>query len=252
MKKMILTLILINLILITSSFIGAFLTSAEDNNIEAPLGIVSVELEPYFKYLENGVEKIDKGESIYFMMYDENNNPIGRKEGVVGINISNENDKHHFKNFGVNIIIRSSVYTYFRIAIYEQYTLRYVSGGRVTEVSIRKDDYSPFNMDLDTESNPNGLLFDHRFYDGFLYYKEPIKGNLLTENGESYYETILPFITPYSSDQDYISEDERYSLQVGFIVEAVQSLDGPLHNWNLPNPPWKDENDNFVDWKVRP
>ena len=79
-------------------------------------------------------------------------------------------------------------------------------------------------------------FYDNRNQDGFFYYKNQVRRINETTPLE------LDFI-----QQALVSHDEypsRYTLQIGFIIEAVQFYNGPQINWGLENPPWNLS----IDW----
>lgn len=215
------------MLLTTSTVIGAFLTQEKKYEDDFTVGFVDVEIKAYFERVnELGVVTETKEQNIDYVL-----NESEVKFGVIGINISMPADIQYFDNFRVDILVKSSVYTYFRIAPYEQFTLTYESNGKINEVAMTKDDYSPFNYNTSD-------FFDNRVKDGFFYYKYPVKriSNVLSTN--------LMFINRFPIEQTFPQYETRYSLQIGFIIEAVQYLNGPQNNWGLMNPPW----DEHADW----
>lgn len=224
MNKKIVVFVMLIILMITSTVIGAFLTQSGQKEETILVGHVDVEIKAYFEKVDSTGQVIEsKTENIDYVM---NNNEI--KFGVIGINISEPNNIQYFDNFRVDILIKSSVYTYFRIAPYEQFTLTYESGGKINEVAVTKDSYSPFNYNLSD-------FYDNRLRDGFFYYKQPVR----RENVST--PSVVTFIERYPIELNYPQYESRYSLQMGFIIEAVQFYKGPQNNWGLMNPPWDSE-----------
>src|SRR5690606_17152574 len=99
--------------------IGAFLTQVKDKEEQFIVGHVEVEIFAYFEKVDELGNVIEtKTEDIDYVL---NDNEV--KFGVIGINISNPSNIQYFDNFRVDILVKSSVYTFFRIAPYEQFTL---------------------------------------------------------------------------------------------------------------------------------
>lgn len=228
MKKQYLIILLI-ILLITTGTIVAFILDTNDKSDELIIGDVNVDLEAYFEKYNDQNELIKYTENLDYVANVVNEGSF-TKQGVIKINISNRDDIQFIENFRVNIKIYSNVDTYFRIAPYEQLTLTYEVGGKTREVATTQKNYIGFNYD------PNGKFFDNRIYDGFFYCKEKVKKN----NDDT--PLILSFIGNYFEDKSFGVYEDRYSLQIGFIIEAVQALDGPQNNWGLSNTPWN------TDW----
>lgn len=228
MKRRIIVFIMLIVLMITSTVIGAFLTQRKERDDSFLVGHVEVEIRSYFEKVDMLGNIIETKEQN--IDYELESDEV--KFGVVGINISNPDNIQYFDYFRVDILVKSSVHTYFRIAPYEQFTLTYESNGKINEVAMTRDDYSPFNYNIED-------FYDNRLRDGFFYYKHPVQRVSPTEPNR------LVFIDRFPLDQTYPQYEARYSLQVGFIIEAVQYLNGPQNNWGLMNPPW-DENANWV------
>lgn len=228
MKKQYLIILLI-ILLITTGTIVAFILDTNDKSDELIIGDVNVDLEAYFEKYNDQNELIKYTENLDYVANVVNEGSF-TKQGVIKINISNRDDIQFIENFRVNIKIYSNVDTYFRIAPYEQLTLTYEVGGKTREVATTQKNYIGFNYD------PNGKFFDNRIYDGFFYCKEKVK----KINDDT--PLILSFIGNYFEDKSFGVYEDRYSLQIGFIIEAVQALDGPQNNWGLSNTPWN------TDW----
>jgi len=209
-----LIIVLTSALFFVVSVVSAFLLfeKEKDNNVE--IGFVRVRAEVYF----DGV------------LYSEIIDDLDGFSGVVEINISDVSDPNYFNNFSVKIFIESSIDTYFRVAVYEQFTLSYDVGGETIVISVTQDDFAPFVY--------NEMFFDNRIEDDYFYYKEKVKRN---NNGSA---LELDFINEY---QDvYPLYDSRYSINIGFIIEGVQALDGPLKNWGMQRPPW--DTDETLSW----
>jgi len=188
----------------------AYLVFREDINKGYIVGEVDVEIEAFYE--KDGI--------IQTIELDQ----VG---GVVELNITDPNQLEHFNNFRVNIKVYSSVYTYLRVAVFEQFTLTYMTGEQKTIVAVVKDGFSSFAYNED--------FYDNRLEDGFFYYKNKVK-----RNGDNS-PLIVEFIGELPADDYHPIYESKYTLQVGFVVEAVQYLEGPKINWGLANPPWKEE-----------
>lgn len=224
MKKQLVIFMMLIFLLAISTVIGAFLTSGNKRDDVFEIGEVKVEIIAYFERIDalgNVIET--KISDIDYKLNEDQT-----KFGVVHINISNPNDIQYFDNFKVDINVKSSVDTYFRIAPYEQFTLRYENNGVITEVALPRDTYEPFNYDTTS-------FFDNRLKDGFFYYKNTVK-----RIDESTPLTIT-FINRLPLNEHYPQYDPKYNLQIGFMIEAVQAHLGPQNNWGLLTPPWDDE-----------
>ena len=160
-----------------------------------------------------------------------NSEPIDIKgsetAGVVELNISNPEQLKHFNNFRVNIKVYSSVDTYFRVAVYEQFTLTYLTGDKTAVVSVVKEDFSSFNYNDD--------FFDNRQYDGFFYYKNKVK------RVDDSTPRVIEFIGELPVLDYHPIYESKYTLRIGFLIDAVQNIQGPQINWGLVVPPWSDE-----------
>ena len=111
MKRKLVVFIILILLMITSTVIGAFLTHKEDKTDNFHLGHVDVEV---FAYFQRGNSMLEEDYKVVDMS--------SASGGVVTIDISDDSKLEHFDNFKVKIKIHSSVDTYFRVAIYEQFT----------------------------------------------------------------------------------------------------------------------------------
>lgn len=188
----------------------AYLTDYDEYQEQATVGTVDLEIKPYFVNENN--EKV-------YQTLDSN------EDKVVNINISDYNDSSHFNKFGVDIIVYSNVETYFRIAIYEQFALTYMSGDKLTVIATTREEFMPFNYHTE---NSNDSFYDNRLNDGYFYYKSKVKNQSEGELIEFINITLTPFPL----------YEERYSILLGFTLEAVQAHLGPNYNWGLTNPPW--------------
>ena len=198
-----LIIVLTSALFFVVSVVSAFLLfeKEEDNSVE--IGFVRVKAEVYF-------------DGVLFSETTPN------ELGVVEINISDVSADNYFNNFSVKIVVESNVDTYFRVAVYEQFTLSYDVGDETIVISVTQVEFAPFDY--------NNAFFDNRIEDDYFYYTNKVKRTSETEALE------LEFINEY--EDTYPLYDSRYSINIGFVVEAVQALGGPLYNWGLENPPW--------------
>ena len=201
-----LIIVLTSALFFVVSVVSAFLLfeKEEDNSLE--IGFVRVKAEVYF-------------DGVLFSETTPN------ELGVVEINISDVSADNYFNNFSVKIVVESNVDTYFRVAVYEQFTLSYDVGDETIVIAVTQDDFAPFDY--------NDMFFDNRLADNYFYYMEKVKRNSVGIPLE------LEFINEY---QDiYPIYDARYSINIGFVIDAVQALNGPFKNWGMENPPWDEE-----------
>lgn len=155
------------------------------------------------------------------------------KTGIYKIDISSPDSPQFIKNLRVKISVSSKVDTYFRIAAYEQLTLSYQSGDNKYEIAITQPERMPFKY-KSQDNGVNPYFFDNRDNDGFFYYTSMVKRNPNTSSKE------IIFIDEFGLNP-FTTYESSYSLQLGFIVEAVQSVGGPNINWGLPIRPWDNE-----------
>ncbi len=204
-------LIITVLFLLITTTVSAFLTSSgsiEDNQI---IGEVVVDIEAYY---QRGSERLDIDLE-------------SAEGGVIELNISNPDQLAHFNNFRVNIKIYSSVYTYFRVQVVEQFTLTYITGNQKTVVAVAKEGFAKFNYSEDFK--------DNRIQDGYFYYMNKVKR--IDEN----VPTVIEFIGQLPVEDYHPIYENKYTLRIGFVIDAVQYLNGPQMNWGLANPPWGGE-----------
>src|SRR5690554_1083668 len=145
-----LIIVLTSALFFVVSVVSAFLLfeKEEDNSLE--IGFVRVKAEVYF-------------DEVLFSETTPN------ELGVVEINISDVTADNYFNNFSVKIVVESNVDTYFRVAVYEQFTLSYDVGDETIVISVTKDEFAPFDY--------NDMFFDNRLADNYFYYMEKVKRN---------------------------------------------------------------------------
>ncbi len=212
----------------------AYLTSENGGPIEFVVGDVDANLSIYFE--KDGVKYGLDSDDIkieYEGITPDNHSFI--KSGVIKVDISNRDAIQFAENLRVDLNINSNVPTYVRIAIYEQLTLTYTSGDITREVAVVQPELTDFNYNFRSTSNPDGYFYDNRTKDGFIYCMEQV------EQIDEETKLVIPLIDDYYSDRQFGTRDEKYSLQIGFIVEAVQYLDGPINNWGYEQTPWGEE-----------
>lgn len=190
------------------SIVTAFLLFWDESTSDVVIGEVVIEVKGYF--MKDGVEYEAKNTEYY-------------NNGIILLDISTKEKLNFFDNFRVDILVKSNVDTYFRVIIYEQFTL--TTGN--TEIAITRDEYSKFKYSDD--------FFDNREVDEYFYYKNKVKRvNELTPS-------IINFII---ENNDYSHEiyDPKYTIKIGILVEAVQAHRGPYENWGMEKKPWNNEN----------
>lgn len=228
-KKLIIKTSLI-VVLLTSVLVislAGWLSSLKTDTKPVLVGDVVVSIEAYYDndgYPYEG--------DVYYDAHPYGENPFF-KNGVYKINLSTPTDPLFITKFRVVIKIASTVDTYFRIAPYEQLTLTYQSGGKTVEVATTQAEPMPFNY-KDTNDGTNPYFYDNRNNDGYFYYTSRVKRVNETT------ELEIPFIVDFGLTPFNLYE-EKYTLQLGFIIEAVQSERGPLINWGMPYRPWDEQ-----------
>lgn len=207
--------------------IAGWLTTIDNKADTATLGDVSVSVDVYFLYQG---EKIR--DNIEFVAENYNGQSF-TKQGVYRVNLSSVSNVQFIEYLRVDVIVSSKVDTYLRIAPYEQLTIKYPSGNNTIEVAIVQEQRMNFNYNntQDPLDLTKPYFYDNSEQDGFYYLTDKVKRDELT--GEKTYSFIGAF--PPGTFSIY---EERFSLQLGFIVEAVQAIQGPEINWGLPNRPW--------------
>lgn len=234
LKKLSVKLI-ISIILLTTTLVVSFasyLSRSASLNNNVTLGEVSVEVDVYFLYDDGSSPDPVRYEGNVFYEAVSFGQGEFQKLGVYKVNLSNTLDPQYIKNLRVDIIVSSKVDTYLRVAAYEQLTLTYQSGGKTIEVATTQPSPMPFNY-LDTGDEDNPYFYDNRTNDGYFYFTDIVKRDINNNNMK------ISFIGDFGTTPINIYE-ERYSLQLGFIIEAVQALKGPENNWSLPTRPWDD------------
>lgn len=225
------TKITISIVLLTAIAaisIAGWLSRQGIDTGEVILGKVDVEIEACFLYIDgNSIEQCNSTGIDYETTVEGEG--TFTKFGVYRINLSSENNAQFISKFRVKVKVFSNIDTYFRVAPYEQLTLTYVSGGNTYEVATTQSRRMPFGYN-DDDSSSAGYFYDNRNNDGFFYFTEKV-----TKGTGEYLE--IPFIVDFD-DADFTLYEQKYSMQIGFIIEAVQSIDGPLFNWGLPARPW--------------
>lgn len=219
------------LISLAAVSIAGWLTNMNTSTDDVTIGQVNVEIVAYFEYYDEFNVLQQKTTDIEYS-YTVDGQGSFTKFGIYRVNLSDTDDQQFIKNLRVNINVLSSVDSYMRIGVYEQLTLSYISGGKSYEVAITQPTKMPFNY-MDTVDPINPYFYDNRDNDGFFYYTNTVKRNPDTT------PNTLTFVADFGSTE-FNLYDSSYSLQLGFIIEAVQSIDGPVINWGLPTRPWDD------------
>lgn len=200
----------------------AWFTQLIEDDQTYTVGFVDIDVDPYFEVWNEGTETYDRIEATYVQISSD---PLVEKTGVYFINITDNGSNYFFENFRLDLIVMSSVDTYFRIQIYEQLTLTYLNYlGEYVELTILNDEYMPFDYDLTN-------WYDHRDYDQYLYYEVPVQRT-------SALEPLVISLIPDYTLTSFPIYDANYSLQIAFTLEAVQAYGGPENEWNLAVTPW--------------
>jgi hypothetical protein len=229
LTKMVITFILLASLAAVS--IAGWLTNMNTSNNQVTLGAVNVEIVAYFEYYDEFNVLQQKTTDIEYS-YEVEGQGTFTKLGIYRVNLSNPDNPQFVKNLRVNINVMSNVDSYMRVGVYEQLTLSYISGGKSYEVAITQPNRIPFHY-MDEGDAMNPYFYDNRDNDGFFYYTNTVKRNPDTT------PNTITFVADFGSTL-FNLYDTSYSLQLGFIIEAVQSIEGPVINWGLPNRPWDD------------
>lgn len=214
------------------SFSVAYLTSLTESEVKYTVGTVDVDLEIYFvDDAGNPLATEDEdGNPIntfnYVCEYADGNNAI--KSGVIKVNISDNDALNFAEKLRVDLVVKSNVDTYVRIAPYEQLTLTYTVGEVTREVAVVQEESTKFNYQFaDTATS----FYDNRDKDGYIYFRSAVKK---TEGQD---RVVYPLISAFTTAGTFEKSDQIYSLQIGFIVESVQKIQGLEKNWGITSLP---------------
>lgn len=211
MKRRLITFIMLIVLMITSTVIGAFLTSMNEIEDVFEVGFVDVDLVVYF----------DDGNQTKTTNLEPQIDSGHVKKGIYLINITDQSNIQFIENLRIKFLIKSNVDTYFRFKMYESLVIKTTNtAGVITEYAIRAE--------FDYYTNTN--FYKHT--DGYVYYKPAVQRNVDETDFELFY------IASYFPDQQFSVAPIGQELQVGFSVEAVQAIGGPQMNWQLTTPPW--------------
>lgn len=212
------------------SFSVAYLTSLTESEVIYTVGTVDVDLEIYFvDDAGNPLATEDEdGNPIntfnYVCEYADGNSAI--KSGVIKVNISDNDAPNFAEKLRVDLVVKSNVDTYVRIAPYEQLTLTYTVNGVTREVAVVQEESTKFNYQFAETAKS---FYDNRDKDGYIYFRSAVKKN---EEQNRY-----PLISAFTTAGTFEKSDQIYSLQIGFIVESVQKIQGLEKNWGITSLP---------------
>lgn len=219
-KRYIILIILISLLTIGLSitFITAYLTDQREEQKELTIGEVGV--------LAVDVYYVNAGQKI---SYNEVQVLSQTKKGVYDVNIVDPQALNYITNLRVDIKVSSNVDSYLRVKLNDQIIRKTTNyQGVITETAVR---HAPTNFNIHASWHIEEDPKDQR--NTYYYYKQKVKK---TQN-QSY--TLLSFVIPYPSNQEYNAYGEGYSLQLGIAYDIVQAnYGGPQNNWGLQTPPW--------------
>ncbi|VEU83335.1 hypothetical protein [Acholeplasma hippikon] len=216
MKKRLILFSLIFILFITSTYIGAVLTSQGNKDDDFEVGFVKVDLNAYFE--KNNII-YDKDDGIEAILHQGGETIV--KKGVYALNITDSNHVQFIENFRVKFNVSSNVDTYFRVRFLESKILRTVnSQGQITEYVLIGG--FPLNITND--------FYLHT--DGYYYYKNRV------QRVDQDTKREITFIGSYFPGQSFATAPVGQELQVTFKIEAVQAVGGPVENWRLLTPPW--------------
>lgn len=205
------------------SFSVAYLTSLTESEVVYTVGTVDVDLEIYFEDEEGNIipNTFD-----YVCEYADGTEK--EKSGVIKVNISDNDAENFAEKLRVDLVVKSNVDTYVRIAPYEQLTLTYTVGEVTREVAVVQEESTKFNYQFaDTATS----FYDNRDKDGYIYFRSAVK----KEEGQD--RVVYPLISAFTTAGTFEKSDQIYSLQIGFIVESVQKIQGLEKNWGITSLP---------------
>ena len=210
-------LMLIFVAVLSVSLTSAYLTDSKNINKDLIIGHVSVDR--IHVYYEKDGTNMDAKE---VSLLDRH------KNGVYEVNISDANHNEFIKNLRIDVHVSSNVDSYMRLRLKDviiRKTTNYQ--GDITETAVTHEP-TIFNLGTDWHKKVN----DINKYDTYYYFKNKVK-----QNGTD--PLVVSFVIPYDATQDYNAYPQDYVMQLGIKLEIVQAnYGGPLHNWNLANPPW--------------
>lgn len=233
-RYLVLLLIAIGLFFSTTVFfVTSFITDADIISNTVEVGEIKVLGLAYY-----GVDDNHANDTL--ASYVEMGN-YGTKTGVYDVNISLNSSPRYIEKLRIYINVYSNVYTYVRVRIIEQKTIKYTRtidvGGVPTTVTTEisklmetptllnyRDETAYWFDNRVTDENPNG--------DGYFYYMQKA---IRTSSNTPF---TWGLITSYFSGQYYSSEPSNYSLQIGIVVEAIQADEYVARNWGMETPPW--------------
>lgn len=205
------------------SFSVAYLTSLTESEVKYTVGTVDVDLEIYFED-EDG--NIIPNTFDYVCEYADGNSAF--KSGVIKVNISDNDEPNFAEKLRVDLVVKSNVDTYVRIAPYEQLTLTYTVGEVTREVAVVQEESTKFNYQFAETATS---FYDNRDKDGYIYFRSAVKKD------EDEDRVVYPLISAFTTAGTFEKSDQIYSLQIGFIVESVQKIQGLEKNWGITSLP---------------
>lgn len=205
------------------SFSVAYLTSLTESEVIYTVGTVDVDLEIYFED-EDG--NIIPNTFDYVCEYADGTGKT--KSGVIKVNISDNDAENFAEKLRVDLVVKSNVDTYVRIAPYEQLTLTYTVGEVTREVAVVQEESTKFNYQFAETAKS---FYDNRDKDGYIYFRSAVK----KEEGQD--RVVYPLISAFTTAGTFEKSDQIYSLQIGFIVESVQKIQGLEKNWGITSLP---------------
>lgn len=178
------------------------------------------------------------------------------KSGVYSINVSDLTADNYIERLRIDILVKSTVDTYLRVAIVDSLTLATLDfQGNRGEVAIvdQPINYATsrswlvngvfFSSILEAEAALGELTsedevimvphwFDYSKTDGYYYYPEKI---VRTPQMTT---LTIPFIEAYDG-MVFRAKPLGYQLQFAILVEAIQANHyAPIYNWRMAQPPW--------------
>lgn len=212
-----LTLIILLLASLVSTFVGAYLTDQKGDEKELTIGEVGVfDVKVYYM---NGATEVE---------YEEVTIQTQTKHGVYEVNIIDPSQLNYITNLRVDFYITSNVDSYLRVKINDQIVRKTENySGVVTETALRHaPTYFNINSTWHIEEDPKDVK------NTYYYYPQKIKK--ITAD-----PLKVSFIIPYAAGEEFNAYSMGHSLQLGIVYDLVQANHGgPLNNWGLANPPW--------------
>ena len=145
------------------------------------------------------------------------------KQGIYYVNISNLDDPYYINKLRVDFQVESTIDTFFRVKIVDTLIIVYTkANGDKVEIIVPAATTEDINYSIDD------TLWYHDAMTDWYYYMDTV----------TIIDGLITFIEP---GLQYPVHRDEYEIQFAIIIEAVQAIGGPQHNWNEPVKPWNGE-----------